>query len=231
MATTISENVMETTENSGQVKQAAAINIRYSELAETSCCLSCGGAINHADPSAGEVCVDLGSGRGHDLIRLAESVGPTGEVIGVDISDGMIRKAAKNLEKFGVTNGRVIKTDLEEIKLGNQTVDLVISNCTINHADDKQQVWHEIARILKPGGRFVVSDIYSTQPVPEKYRNDPEAVAECWAGSVTREEYVQHLNNAGFSDVTILEESEPYPKGEIEVSSWTIQAYKPETKD
>ncbi len=227
MAITTRENVVEKSGTSGSVHQTAAINVRYSELAETSCCLSCGGAINHADPAAGEVCVDLGSGRGHDLIRLAESVGPAGEVIGVDISDGMIKKATKNLEKFGVSNGRVIKTNLEEIKLENESVDLVISNCTINHADDKQQVWLEIARILKPGGRFVVSDIYSTAPVPEKYKNDPEAVAECWAGSVTRDEYTQHLTNAGFTDVTILEESEPYPKGEIEVSSWTIQAYKP----
>ena len=205
----------------------AAINVRYSELAETSCCLSCGGAINHAEPAAGEVCVDLGSGRGHDLVRLAESVGAEGEVIGIDISEGMVRKATRNLEKFGISNGRVIKTNLEEIKLSDNSVDLVISNCTINHAENKQTVWKEIARILKPGGRFVVSDIYSTSPVPEKYRNDPEAVAECWAGSVTRDEYIQHLTNAGFEDVTILEESESYPKGEIEVSSWTIRGYKP----
>ena len=81
---------------------AYAIDIRYSELAETSCCLSCGGAINHAAAMPGETCVDLGSGRGHDLIRLAEEVGPEGRVIGIDISDGMIRKAEKNLAKFGI---------------------------------------------------------------------------------------------------------------------------------
>lgn len=209
---------------------AVQINVRYSELAESSCCLSCGGAINHAAAAAGETCVDLGSGRGHDLIRLAEEVGTAGEVIGIDISDGMIRKAERNLAKFGIENGRVIKTDLEELKLDDGSTDLVISNCTINHAEEKQKVWNEIFRILKPGGRFVVSDIYSTAPVPEKYRNDPAAVAECWAGSVTRDEYFGHLQNAGFAEISVLEESDPYPKGEIEVASWTIRGYKPGKK-
>ena len=211
-------------------KTSYAIDIRYSELAETSCCLSCGGAINHAAAMLGETCVDLGSGRGHDLIRLAGEVGPEGRVIGIDISDGMIRKAEKNLAKFGIGNARVIKTDLEELKLEDSEADLVISNCTINHAEDKQRVWNEVARILKPGGRFVVSDIYSTAQVPEKYRRDPQAVAECWAGSVTRDEYLRQLKRAGFDEVTILEESKPYPKGEIEVSSWTIRGIKPGTK-
>jgi len=105
----------------------------------------------------------------------------------------------------------------------------VISNCTINHAADKQAVWNEVYRMLKPGGRFVVSDIFSSLPVPEEYRNDPEAIAECWAGSVTREEYVAQLAAAGFNDVQILEESEPYEKGKIEVTSWTILGFRPST--
>jgi ubiquinone/menaquinone biosynthesis C-methylase UbiE len=88
-------------------------------------------------------------------------------------------------------------------------------------------VWDEVYRVLRKGGRFVVSDIYSLQPVPDKYRNDPEAVAECWAGSVTREVYVSQLEQAGFKDVQILEESDPYEKGSIEVVSWTILGIKP----
>ena len=199
-----------------------AINVRYSELAETSCCLSCGGAINHSKVSPGEVCVDLGSGRGTDAIRLAESTGPDGYVYGIDISDGMIEKARRNAGKLGVENGEFLHTNLETLPLDDESVDLVISNCTINHADDKQLVWNEIHRILRKGGRFVVSDIYSLQPVPDEYRNDPEAVAECWAGSVTRSEYAGQLEKAGFRDVQILEESAPYPKGKIEVASWTI---------
>lgn len=204
-----------------------AINIRYSGLAETSCCLSCGGAINHSEPKKGEVCVDLGSGRGTDVLRLAESVGADGFVYGIDISDGMIAKAQKNAEKFGVKNVRFIQSHMEHLPLEDKSADLVISNCTINHASDKQLVWNEVFRILKKGGRFVVSDIYSLQPVPDEYKLDPEAVAECWAGSVTREVYEAQLKQAGFTDVTILEESKPYPKGKIEVVSWTIYGVRP----
>lgn len=209
-----------------EIKTGNAINIRYSELAETSCCLSCGGAVNHSKAAVGEVCVDLGSGRGTDAIRLAETVGTQGFVYGLDLSDGMIQKAEKTVERLGVKNTKFIKTDLEQIPLDTDSVNLVISNCVINHAKNKQNVWNEVNRILKPGGRFVVSDIYSSAPVPDEYKNDPEAIAECWAGSVTRDIYLEQLDNAGFKSVEILEESNPYPKGQIEVSSWTILGYK-----
>jgi arsenite methyltransferase len=206
------------------------INKRYSELATSECCLSCGGAINYAEAQPDEVCVDLGSGRGTDAIRLAEAVGGCGYVFGIDISDGMIEKAFKNAVNLGITNVDFIKCPLEKLRLNNEIADLVISNCTINHASDKQAVWNEIFRILKKGGRFVISDIYSTSPVPEEYKNDPEAIAECWAGSVTREEYLEQLKNAGFSLVNILEESAPYSKGKVMVSSWTIAGKKPSGK-
>ena len=203
-----------------------AINIRYSELAETSCCLSCGGAINHSNAQTGETCVDLGSGRGTDVLRLADEVGADGFVYGIDISDGMLAKAARQAERLGVGNVDFLKSDLEKLPLESDTVDLLISNCTINHASDKQNVWNEVYRVLKPGGRFTVSDIYSLQPVPDEYRNDPAAVAECWAGSVTRDVYSEQLLKAGFTEVQILEESDPYPKGAIEVASWTILGVK-----
>jgi len=202
------------------------INSRYSQLAETECCLSCGGAINYAEPKRGEVCVDLGSGRGTDVLRMAESVGETGFVYGIDISDGMLEKARKNAQKFGATNVSFIRCELEKLELSDKTVDLVISNCTLNHASDKQAVWNEIFRILKKGGRFVVSDIYATAEIADEYRNDPAAVAECWAGSVTRPEYMQQLEKAGFASVEILEESAPYAKGNAEVCSFTIAGKK-----
>lgn len=203
------------------------INKRYSELAKSDCCLSCGGAINHAEAKLNEVCIDLGSGRGTDAIRLAESVGSKGFVYGIDISDGMIEKAIKTAERLTVTNVRFVKSSLEHIPLESGVADIIISNCTINHASDKQLVWNEIYRLLKPGGRFVISDIYSISPVPDEYRNDPVAISECWAGSVTRTEYLLQLERAGFSTVNIIEESASYPKGKVEVSSWTISAYKP----
>jgi len=202
------------------------INIRYSDLATTNCCLSCGGAINYAKATTGEVCVDLGSGRGNDVIRMAGNVGASGFVYGIDISDGMLEKSRVSAQKFGISNVSFIKSTLEKIQLQDNLADLVISNCTINHAADKQQVWNEIYRILKKGGRFVVSDIYATTVVPDEYRNDPVAIAECWAGSVTRAEYLKQLENAGFSKIEIIEESTPYEKGKIKVSSWTIAAKK-----
>lgn len=209
-----------------EIKTGNAINTRYSELAETSCCLSCGGAVSHSNAAEGEICVDLGSGRGTDAMRLAETVGEKGFVYGLDLSDGMIQKAEKTAARLDVKNVKFIKTDLEEMPLEENSVNLVISNCVINHAKNKQNVWNEVHRILKPGGRFVISDIYSSDTVPDEYKNDPEAIAECWAGSVTREVYLEQLENAGFKSIEILEESDPYPKGQIKVSSWTILGHK-----
>ncbi|HLP05595.1 MAG TPA: methyltransferase domain-containing protein [Paludibacter sp.] len=203
-----------------------AINVRYSQLSQTSCCLSCGGAINYANPAAGEVCVDLGSGRGNDVIRLAEDVGEAGHVYGVDISEGMIDKAKANLAKFEVANATIVKAELEKLPFEDVGVDLVISNCTINHSSDKQAVWNEIYRILKVGGRFVVSDIYAMEEIEEKYRNDPAAVAECWAGAVTRDTYLGMLKEAGFHEIQVFEESEPYEKGNAKVSSFTFSGRK-----
>lgn len=203
-----------------------AINERYSVLSEKTCCLSCGGAINHAKPTTGDYCVDLGSGRGNDVIRLAEEVGEQGYVYGIDISEGMIAKAKANLDKFEVTNAEIIMADLENLPIEADKINVIISNCTINHATNKQAVWNEVFRILKPGGRFVISDIYATSPIAEEFRNDPVAVAECWAGAVTRAEYLTMLEQAGFEKIQILEESEPYAKGQAEVASWTIKGIK-----
>jgi ubiquinone/menaquinone biosynthesis C-methylase UbiE len=208
----------------------AEIDKRYSTLAESSCCLSCGGAINYSGATEGEICVDLGSGRGTDAMRLAEAVGENGFVYGIDISEGMLQKSRNTAERLGIENVSFIGSTLEKINIEDNKADLVISNCTINHASDKQSVWNEVYRILKKGGRFVVSDIYSVTPIPEEYRSDPVAVAECWAGSVTRQEYLAQLSEAGFSDVRIIEESEPYEKGKALVASWTIAGIKPSGK-
>ena len=199
------------------------INIRYSSLAEEACCLSCGGALIYSKAAPGEVCADLGSGRGTDVLRLCDEVGEKGFVYGIDISEGMLKKASSTAEKLGIKNARFINAELETLPIPDGSVDLVISNCTINHADNKQKVWFEIARILKKEGRFVVSDIYSLQPVPDEYRNDPQAIAECWAGAVTRKEYMNHLRVAGFNEIVVIEESAPYAKGKIEVCSFTIK--------
>jgi len=203
------------------------IENRYNALAHDSCCLSCGSAIIHATPLPGEVCVDLGSGRGTDAMRMAAAIGPSGVVYGIDIADAMLETARNTAVKLGYKNVSFIKSQLENIPLSDNMADLVISNCTINHAHNKQAVWNEIFRILKPGGRFVISDIYALQEVPEAYRNDPEAVAECWAGAVTKDIYLEMVKNAGFDAFHIIEESQPYHKGEIKVVSFTLAAQKP----
>jgi ubiquinone/menaquinone biosynthesis C-methylase UbiE len=206
------------------------INKRYTGLSESTCCLSCGGAINHSFPKPGEICVDLGSGRGIDIFRLAETIGENGFAYGIDASEGMIEKARRNQEKLGIKNVSFIRSDLERLELPDKTADLIISNCTLNHAGDKQKVWNEIYRILKPGGRFSISDIYSSKPVPDEYKLDPVAVAECWAGAVTKREYLEQIENAGLAIVSIAEESAPYSKGKIEVASFTILGTKPRLK-
>lgn len=202
------------------------IKNRYTVLANDSCCLSCGGAIDYSKPQPGETCLDLGSGRGTDVLRMAEEVGEIGFVYGLDIAEGMLKKAKSTAKKMGVSNVEFIQSELDVIPLDDSSVDLIISNCTINHAGSKQDVWNEVYRVLKKGGRFVVSDIYSLQPVPEKYSKDPQSIAECWGGAETKEKYFYQLNKAGFNKIEILEESSPYKKGSIEVASFTIRGFK-----
>jgi ubiquinone/menaquinone biosynthesis C-methylase UbiE len=142
----------------------------------------------------------------------------------------MIKKAVSTAKQLGINNVEFMQGPLEKISISDNAVNLVISNCTINHSSDKQSVWNEIYRILKPGGRFVVSDIYSSEAVPEEFRNDPVAISECWAGAVTRDEYMDHLHTSGYTSIEVKEESAPYEKGKIIVSSWTITGYKPEVR-
>jgi arsenite methyltransferase len=186
--------------------------------------------VDQGKPTMGEVCVDLGSGRGTDVLRMAEDVGPQGFVWGIDISDGMLDLARSTATRLGVSNVRFEKAELEHLPVPSQSVDLVVSNCVLNHASDKSAVWAEIFRILKPGGRFAVSDIYSSLPVPDEFRHDPAAVAECWAGADTRDVYLRTVQDAGLQELSIRDESAPYPKGSIEVASFTLLGAKPKLR-
>lgn len=204
-----------------------AIENRYAALAESSSCLSCGTAIGHADVKPGDVCVDLGSGRGTDVLRLAEQVGPTGHAWGIDLTEAMLEKARKSAQKLGVTNATFLHSTLERLELPNESADWVFSNCVLNHAEDKLAVWQEISRVLKPGGHFVVSDIYAVNEIAPEFKNDPDAVAECWAGAVLKDEYLLHIQHAGLHEVRVLAESAPYAKGQAQVASFTVAGQKP----
>jgi arsenite methyltransferase len=195
------------------------ISKSYSELAISDGCLSFEDVLSHKEAKRDEVCVEIGSGDGSDAIRLAEAVGKDGFVFGIDISDGIIEKTVKTDERLVVSNVEFIKCPLEKIKLSDEIADLVISNCTINHASDKQSAWNEIYRILKRGGRFIISDIYSTSSFPGQYKNEQK--------SITRNEYLNHLETAGFSTIRILDESIPYSKDGVMVANWTIAGEKP----
>lgn len=199
-----------------------AIEGRYAELADSCCSLSCGEALSLAAPTTGENLVDLGCGRGQDVIRAAGRVGPKGAAIGVDRTVAMIEKARASAPPF-LKNVRFVCCDLATLDLPDATADVVISNCTINHAADKQAVYSEIHRILRPGGRFVVSDVIAESELPESVRNDPTAWAACYGGAIPEPEYFGAIRGAGFASVEVLQRSEPYEKGGVLVRSLTVR--------
>jgi len=199
-----------------------AIEGRYAELADSCCSLSCGEALDLAAPKAGETLVDLGCGRGQDVIRAAGRVGPQGAAIGVDRTDAMIDKARASVPPF-LKNVRFVCCDLAALDLLDSTADVVISNCTINHAADKQAVYGEIHRILRPGGRFVVSDVIAEAELPESVKSDPAAWAACYGGAIPEPQYMGAIHGAGFASVEVLQRSEPYEKGGVLVRSLTVR--------
>ncbi len=202
------------------------IEARYDKLADSDCSLSCGRVLLFSNVKNGEVCIDLGSGRGLDAIKLASLTGESGFVYGIDASNRMIEKAEENASKFEIKNIKFIKSELENINLQSEIADLIISNCTINHASDKTAVFKEIFRLLKHKGRFVISDIYSLYDVPDEYAKDPLSIAECWGGAITKQAYLAIIENAGFKNINILEESKPYNKGKINIAGFTVTCEK-----
>jgi arsenite methyltransferase len=203
----------------------SAVQKRYTSLADGCGSLACGGALDFAAPAEGEVLLDLGSGRGRDVVRAARLVGPTGKAIGIDRTQAMIDKAVSATPPE-LANVRFVCCDLAALALDSARADVVVSNCTINHAPDKAAVYREIHRVLKPGGRFVVSDIIAEQTLPESVRNDPDAWAACYGGAIPEDEYLAAIAAAGFDKVEILAQTKPYEKGGVMIRSMTIRGYK-----
>jgi arsenite methyltransferase len=206
-----------------QVARASAV--RYGALSTTKDSLSCGRALDVAAPREGEDVVDLGCGRGGDVGRAAELVGPHGSATGVDASDRMLAAAAEALA--GRSNARVVKSDLGAVHLPDRCADVVVSNCAINHATDKLAVYREVRRLLRPGGRFAVSDVVSEAPLPASVRDDPAAWAACYGGSIPEADYLRAIAGAGLTGIEVVRRTEPYEKGGVAVHSITVTGRRP----
>jgi arsenite methyltransferase len=169
--------------------------------------LSCGNPTAMAQLREGETVVDLGSGGGLDVFLAATKVGTLGRAIGIDMTPEMIELARRNAAKLegGASNIEFHQATIDNIPLSDGSVDCVISNCVINLAPDKKAVFHEIARVLKPGGRLAVSDIALKRPLPPEISSDISAYVGCIAGAVTVDEYRQGLLEAGFGEVMIID--------------------------
>src|SRR5450432_3292197 len=165
--------------------------------------LGCGNPTALAELKAGETVLDLGSGGGIDVLLSARRVGPTGKAYGLDMTDEMLSLARDNQLKAGVENVEFLKGEIEHIPLPDNSVDVIISNCVINLSGDKDRVLREAFRVLKPGGRFAVSDVVVRGEVPDQIRKSMELWVGCVAGALTDTEYQQKLTAAGFDSVDI----------------------------
>lgn len=168
--------------------------------------LGCGNPTRLAPMQTGMTILDLGSGAGVDVFLAARKVGPTGRVIGVDMTEAMIEKARANAAAGGYTNVEFRLGEIENLPVESGTIDVIISNCVINLAPDKDKVFAEAYRVLKPGGRLQISDMVTRGEVPESIRRDAEKWAGCISGALDREVYLEKVRRAGFAQVEVVEE-------------------------
>jgi len=187
----VSDNLYNTSERSGLPAGALLAS------------LGCGNPTALADLHEGETVLDLGSGGGIDVLLSAKRVGPTGKAYGLDMTDEMLALARANQAKAGVANVEFLKGEIENIPLPAQAVDVIISNCVINLSADKARVLREAFRVLKPGGRFAVSDVVCRGEIPESVRHSMELWVGCIAGALEENEYRQLLATAGFVDIDV----------------------------
>jgi SAM-dependent methyltransferase len=171
--------------------------------------LGCGTPLAFADMSEGMTVLDLGSGAGIDVFLASKKVGATGKAIGLDMTDEMLKLARKNKIKLGIENAHFYKGEIEDMPIESSSIDRIISNCVINLVPDKSEAFSEMYRVLKPGGKFTVSDIVSIGKIPAEIRRDLELWAGCVSGALDKEEYLQVVRDAGFKNLTIGTEK-PY---------------------
>ena len=169
--------------------------------------LGCGNPVALASLREGETVLDLGSGAGFDCFLAAGKVGENGRVIGVDMTPEMLEKARENARKGNYTNVEFRLGEIENLPVADNSVDVVISNCVINLAPDKRKVFKEAFRVLKPGGRLMVSDIVLLKELPEFIKNSIEAYIGCLSGAIMKDEFIEAIKAAGFQEVSILDET------------------------
>src|SRR2546426_9863417 len=187
----VSDNLYNTSERSGLPEGAVLAS------------LGCGNPTALADLHEGEVVLDLGSGGGIDVLLSAKRVGPTGKAYGLDMTDEMLALARENQAKAGATNVEFLKGEIESIPLPPEAVDVIISNCVINLSADKGSVLKEAFRVLRPGGRFAVSDVVCRGEIPDAVRRSMELWVGCVAGALQEGEYRHLLRDAGFVDIDV----------------------------
>jgi len=198
--------------------------------------LGCGNPLAIASLRLGQTVLDLGSGAGFDCFLAARAVGPSGMVIGIDMTDEMLAKARENARKNGFTNVEFRFGEIEALPVADESVDVIISNCVINLSPEKARVFREAYRVLKPGGRLAVADIVATATLPDEIRGDWAAYTGCMAGASQISELEEMLQQAGFVEIKIAPKDasrsfirEWLPGKQIEdyVVSATIEAMKP----
>jgi SAM-dependent methyltransferase len=186
--------------------------------------LGCGTPLQYAKVQTGETVVDLGSGAGRETLLAARQAGPSGRAVGIDMTPEMIDKARDNARRTGAGNAEFRLGEIERLPLNEGEVDVVISNCVINLVPDKPAAFREAFRVLRPGGRMVVSDIVSSGPLPQAIRESAAAWAGCVAGALDVEEYLEAIRRAGFTGVEMIE---PAGRSALPLFSATIRAAKP----
>jgi SAM-dependent methyltransferase len=186
--------------------------------------LGCGNPTALLDLEPGQTVLDLGSGGGIDVLLSARRVGPSGKAYGVDMTDDMLALARENQRKAGATNVEFLKGTIEAVPLPDNSVDVIISNCVINLSSDKDRVLREAFRVLRPGGRFAVSDVVSRGPVADDIRRNAELWVGCIAGALDQDDYAARLRAAGFAEVSV-EPWRQYADGTF--ASAFIRARKP----
>lgn len=169
--------------------------------------LGCGNPVALACPKEGEIVLDMGAGGGFDCFLASYRVGPSGKVIGVDITSEMVDRARSNARKAGYTNIDFRQGDLENMPVADRYVDVVISNCAINLIPNKTMAFREAYRVLKPGGRLAVSDVVLTRELPEFVKSSSKAYIGCLAGAIMKEQYLKIIRGVGFSEVDVVAES------------------------